>query len=53
MHPLRIYLVFQALTALVDLGYAGVLSVDGIGWANWLAFWLVLGAVGLVWTRPA
>lgn len=53
MHPGRTYLVFQALTAVVALAYAGVLSVDGTGWANWLAFWAALGAVGLVWTQLA
>lgn len=53
VHPLRIYLVFQGLTAGVALGYAGVLSADGIGWVNWLAFWAALGAVGLVWTQLA
>lgn len=53
VHPLRIYLVFQALTAVVALAYAGVLSVDGIGWANWLAFWAALATVGPVRTQLA
>lgn len=53
MHPLSTYLVFQVLTAGVALVYAGVLSVEGIGWATWAGYWAVLGTVGLVWTQLA
>jgi hypothetical protein len=51
VHPLSTYLVFQALTPVLALGYAGVLSGDGAGWSAWLLCWAVLAGVGLVWTQ--
>ena len=49
VHPLSTYLVFQALTPVLALGYAAVLSPGG--WAAWLLCWAVLVGVGLVWTQ--
>lgn len=50
VQPLSTYLVFQALTAVVSLAYAGVGSVDNT-WADWLVIWATLAVVGLVWTQ--
>ncbi|GAA4707214.1 hypothetical protein GCM10025781_27280 [Kocuria gwangalliensis] len=50
VHPLSTYLVFQALTPVLALGYAAVLSPGG-GWSPWLLCWAVLMGVGLVWTQ--
>lgn len=49
-HPWSTYLVFQALTAVLSLAYAGVGSVDSTR-ADWLAIWAMLAVVGLVWTQ--
>src|SRR5690606_16518832 len=51
VHALSTYLVFQALTPVLALGYAAVLSQDGTGWSTWLFSWAVLTGVGLVWTQ--
>ena len=50
VHRLSTYLVFQALTPVLALGYAAVLSPGG-GWSAWLLCWAVLMGVGLVWTQ--
>lgn len=50
VHRLSTYLVFQALTPVLALGYAAVLS-PGSGWSTWLLCWAVLMGVGLVWTQ--
>ncbi|KUG62289.1 hypothetical protein AVL61_16225 [Kocuria rosea subsp. polaris] len=50
VHRLSTYLVFQALTPVLALGYAAVLS-PGSGWSAWLLCWAVLMGVGLVWTQ--
>ena len=49
MHRLSTYLVFQALTPVLALGYAAVLSSGG--WSVWVLCWAVLMGVGLVWTQ--
>ncbi|WP_272027776.1 hypothetical protein [Kocuria rosea] len=49
MHRLSTYLVFQALTPVLALGYAAVLSPGG--WSAWVLCWTVLMGVGLVWTQ--
>ena len=49
VHRLSTYLVFQALTPVLALGYAAVLSPGG--WSAWLLCWAVLMGVGLVWTQ--
>lgn len=49
VHPLSTYLAFQALTPVLALGYAAVLSSGG--WSAWLLCWAVLAGVGLVWTQ--
>ncbi|KLU09778.1 hypothetical protein ABL57_10450 [Kocuria sp. SM24M-10] len=49
MHRLSTYLVFQALTPVLALGYAAVLSPGG--WSGWVLCWAVLMGVGLVWTQ--
>ena len=50
VHRLSTYLVFQALTPVLALGYAAVLSPGG-GWSAWMLCWAVLMGVGLVWTQ--
>ena len=50
VHPLSTYLVFQALTAVLSLAYAGVWSVNS-NWSHWLGVWATLALVGLVWTQ--
>ncbi|PKZ37030.1 hypothetical protein CYJ75_12580 [Kocuria rhizophila] len=49
VHPLSTYLVFQALTPVLALGYAAVLSPGG--WSGWVLCWAVLMGMGLVWTQ--
>lgn len=49
VHQLSTYLVFQALTPVLAVGYAAVLSSGG--WSAWLLCWAVLMGVGLVWTQ--
>ncbi|MFC4905082.1 hypothetical protein [Kocuria oceani] len=49
VHPLSTYMVFQALTPVLALGYAAVLSPGG--WSGWVLCWAVLMGVGLVWTQ--
>ncbi len=49
VHRLSTYLVFQALTPVLALGYAAVLSLGG--WSAWVLCWAVLTGVGLVWTQ--
>ncbi|WP_152683359.1 hypothetical protein [Kocuria sp. SM24M-10] len=49
VHRLSTYLVFQALTPVLALGYAAVLSPGG--WSGWVLCWAVLMGVGLVWTQ--
>ena len=49
VHRLSTYLVFQALTPVLALGYAAVLSSGG--WSVWVLCWAVLMGVGLVWTQ--
>lgn len=55
VHPLSTYLVFQALTPVLALAYAGVLSVGRNGSATWLEtwvmVWVVLAVVAVVWTQ--
>ena len=50
VHRLSTYLVFQALTPVLALAYAAVLSPGG-GWSAWMLCWAVLMGVGLVWTQ--
>jgi hypothetical protein len=50
VHPVSTYLVFQALTAVLSLAYAGVWSVDS-NWSHWLGVWATLALVGLIWTQ--
>ena len=49
VHPLSTYLLFQALTPVLALGYAAVLSPGG--WSAWVLCWAVLAGVGLLWTQ--
>lgn len=50
LHPVSTYLVFQALTAVSSLVYAGVWSVDS-SWSDWLWTWVMLALVGVIWTQ--
>ena len=51
VHPLSTYLVLQALTAILALAYAGVMTRDTTSWSHWFWMWAMLAVVGLIWTQ--
>ena len=51
VHPLSTYLVLQALTAVLALAYAGVMTRDTTSWSHWFWMWAMLAVVGLIWTQ--